>query len=424
MQSKTILATLMATMAAGTAYANEENNTQGLTVTPYLDATYALLYSDKRYSPTVKEDHPLWHEMYAKYGVQASYGIGEHAIYGSLMGLSSATLGDGDAGGYTTGDEHKTTLEEWVVGFKTQEQGKKGSFDVSVGRQTAVIGDGFMLAGDALNLGDGIDASLDRGGAYYLAARRNFDFAAIANYQPLDQLNTRWMYLQSDNKAQSEPELWATDWTYQFDKASLSATYLEVLDVNDPTSIRNDLKNYGVRGQAQLTPQWQISGEYVHQDQKNNDEKAWHLTLGYTFDQLPAQPSLSYRFSQFSEGYDPLLYGNTGPFGTWFQGEVAGNYSGPFNTNANIHQVTLQASPRENVHVGMLAYQYDSIDNQLGQLDGHEVDLFTVWNPHEKVSVIPLVGFYKPKKDASNGGNQIGGNSTNTYAQLILQYLY
>ena len=56
MQSKTILATLMATMAAGTAYANEENNTQGLTVTPYLDATYALLYSDKRYSPTVKED--------------------------------------------------------------------------------------------------------------------------------------------------------------------------------------------------------------------------------------------------------------------------------------------------------------------------------------------------------------------------------
>ena len=32
----------------------------------------------------------------------------------------------------------------------------------------------------------------------------------------------------------------------------------------------------------------------------------------------------------------------------------------------------------------------------------------------------PLLGLYKPNKSAENGGNQIGGNGTNVYSQLVV----
>ena len=79
---------------------------------------------------------------------------------------------------------------------------------------------------------------------------------------------------------------------------------------------------------------------------------------------------------------------------------------------------------KENLHLGALAYQFDTIDKSYGDLDASEIDLFAVWSPNQNINVIPLVGFYKPKKDADHGGSQLGDTDTNTYAQLILQYVY
>ncbi len=52
-------------------------------------------------------------------------------------------------------------------------------FELSVGSQNISIGDGFLINGDALNLGEGFDAipgapDFDRGGGYWLAARKAF----------------------------------------------------------------------------------------------------------------------------------------------------------------------------------------------------------------------------------------------------------
>ncbi len=74
--------------------------------------------------------------------------------------------------------------------------------DVSIGRQNVLIGDGFIVAGDALNVGKGIaDGELNRGGGYYLAARRSFNFTTVINLQLAEGLNTHWYYLESGNKA-------------------------------------------------------------------------------------------------------------------------------------------------------------------------------------------------------------------------------
>lgn len=400
----------------------------GWNIEPTAELTYGMFYSDKSYNnPTPEHAHPYWHEVYAKYGAKGEYALNDSAVYASLVGISSATLGDGDAAGFTTGDEHKTSVDEWVLGWKNAKD-DKATLDVSVGRQNVQLADGFMIAGDALNVGQGIaDGALDRGGAYYLAARRSFDVAGVIKYQPISGLNTTWMYLESGNKAQYEPTLFAADGMYQQKKYGLGLSYVQILDVKDPfeESVRDDLKNLSIRANTQLNEALQLSGEFVHQDQKHEDENAWYIRVGYDLKQLPYQPHLSYRYSSFSEDYDPLFYGNTDAgFGTWFQGEVAANYAGPFSKNTRIHQVALQASLKENLHVGAIAYQFDTIKKEYGNLDGHELDLFAVWSPTQNINIMPLLGFYQPKKSLNEGGTQRGDDKTNTYGQLLLQYLY
>lgn len=414
-------------LSGGTVQADMASLPENVKIKPVLDVTLGAFYSDKSYNNPDASGEVSWQESYAKYGFEAEVQHSGGALYGSVMGLSSGTFGDGDAGGMTTGKERRTSLEEWTAGWRNG-SAEEASFDLRAGRQNIQIADGFIVAGDALNVGNGVaDGELNRGGGYYLAARRSFDFAVQMKMQLNEQLKTQVYYLESDNKAQYQPKLWAADAEYDFGKASAGLTYLQVTDLEDPNqdSLRDDLKDISLRVKAQVNAQLAFSGEYVHQDQKHHNENAWYAAANYTFDQLPYQPILGYRYSSFSENYDPLFYGNTNAgFGTWFQGEVAGNYAGPFSSNARIHQLSLQASMKENLHIGLLAYQFDTIKKETENLDGHEVDAFAVWSPTANINVIPLAGWYKPKKDIDHGGSQAGGTGSNLYAQLILQYLY
>ncbi|ANF83448.1 hypothetical protein A3K93_13200 (plasmid) [Acinetobacter sp. NCu2D-2] len=408
----------------GSTAVNAQALPEQLTVKPVIDLTAATFYSDKSYDG-MTTDSKSWQEVVAKYGVEAEYKLDQGTLYSSLIAVSSATFGDGDAAGITTGDERKTSLEQWNLGWRNGSV-EDATIDASIGRQKVQIADGFLVAGDALNFGKGYGDELDRGGAYYLAARQSFDMTAVLHYQINDALKTHWYYLESSNKAQNEAKLWSADFEYQYANSDFGLTYLQITDVADKETQRDDLKDIAVRAKKQVNEQLALAAEYVHQDQKQGNENAWYASAQYTFDQVKYQPTLGYRFSSFSEQYDGLFYGNTDAgFGTWFQGEVAANYSGPYSTNARIHQLSLQGSVQENLHLGVLGYKFDTIDKSSGEnLDGAEVDLFAVWSPTQNVNVIPLIGFYKPKKDVNNGGAQMGDKDTNTYAQLILQYVY
>lgn len=414
--------TLAVLTAMGSTAVHAQAVSEQFSIQPYLDVTAAAFHSDKSYNG-VDADSKSWQEVVAKYGLKAEYKLDQSAIYSSLIGVSSATFEDGDAGGITTGDERRTSLEEWTLGWRNG-SAEDATIDASIGRQNVQIADGFIVAGDALNLGRGA-GDLDRGGAYYLAARRSFDLTAVLHYQINDALKTHWYYLESDNPAQNKATLLAADFEYSHNNNSLGLTYLEVTDVENQLGAHHDVKDLAVRAKKQVNEQIALAAEYVYQDQAESDENAWYASVQYTFDQFKVQPTLGYRFSSFSEDYDGLFYGNTAAgLGTWFQGEVAANYAGPFSTNARIHQVSLQASVKDNLHLGALAYQFDTIDTSRGNLDANELDLFAVWSPKQNINVVPLVGFYKPKKDATQGGTQMGDKDTNIYAQLILQFMY
>jgi hypothetical protein len=189
-----------------------------------------------------------------------------------------------------------------------------------------------------------------------------------------------------------------------------------------PTQTERDgMKTYSLRaqGNAGVTNLF-LSGEYAKQNRPHTaSENAWYLEAGWTFSDIAWAPSANYRYSRFSKGFDPLFYGLSRGYGTWFQGEVAGNYAGPFNTNSRIQSVTLKAAPLESVSIGAVLFAFDTLDRGQGNTDGHEIDLFAEWRVNAHLTVMPLIGLYQPDKSAENGGTQLGNNDRNVYSQLV-----
>ncbi|MCM2973322.1 alginate export family protein [Larsenimonas suaedae] len=394
-------------------------------------------HSQKGYaqSETAEAGGRDWQEGFIKYGLDATHTLSPTAgsLYANVAWTSSGTWGQGDAAGFTTGDERRTHLEDLAVGWKSGELipalGTDG-LDVSVGRQYIQVGDGFLISGDSLNFGEGVlGGDLDRGGAYYLAARQSFEKTAVVRLGG----DTGWrgdlMWLKSGNRAQAKPEMAVGTLEHVTDDATLGATYIKVLDTDRDFAFlypdREDTRVYSVYGHGNAgVENLFLAGQFAWQEKGNGaDENAWYAEAGWTFSDLAWSPYVSYRFSRFSDGYDPLFYGNGRALGTWFQGEVAANYAGPFATNARIHQVTLSLTPADNLGLGLLAYRFDTLDtNQGPNLDGNEIDLYGTWTINDHWWVMPLVGRYDPDSPASRGGSQLGGSGSNYYTQLLVGF--
>jgi len=304
--------------------------------------------------------------------------------------------------------------------------------EFSAGRQNLVIGDGFLINGDSLNFGEGLNGAgynFNRGGAYWLAARKAFDRTAVARIGGAEGLRADLFWLESDNHAQADTELAGVNLEHVGAQGTFGLAYIEGLDVNDKYA---EVLGYTSRdGQETLSLRYQgnagienlfLSGEYVDQtqgDDSRRDADAWYLEAGWTFANLPWSPSVNYRYAEFDEDFDPLFFGFNRGYGTWFQGEVAANYAGPFNSDATVQHVGIKASPSGTLSVGALFFDFSDTAAGSGALDGQELDLYAEWVVSEHLILSPLVGFYSPDNSDAEGGTQIGSDDTNTYAQLI-----
>ena len=106
------------------------------------------------------------------------------------------------------GDERRTAVEDaylgWRSGILFPALGEDG-IDVSGGRQVVTLGDGFLIQGDPVNLGNvDLGANFDRGGAYYLAARKAFDRTAVLRLGGSQGWRGDLMWLKSDNHYQAD----------------------------------------------------------------------------------------------------------------------------------------------------------------------------------------------------------------------------
>ncbi len=431
----TAIATGALTASLNSARAAELVDNEATRLEANVEVVVGAFHSQQGYaqSETSKAGGRDWQEGYAKYGLDATHSLQRSSLYANVAWVSSATLGQGDAAGFTTGDERKTRLENLYVGWRSGDTvaalGEDG-IDFSLGRQGVQLGDGFLISGDALNFGEGVlGGDLGRGGAYYLAGRRSFDNTAVLRLGGEQGWRGDAMWLESGNPAQAKAELALANLEHVSDTGTLGVTYIDVLGVDDDYAFlypdREDLRVYSLRAQGSAGVEnlflaseyaWQKSGGATH-------ENAWYLEAGWTFSATPWSPSVNYRFSRFSDQYDPLFYGNGRALGTWFQGEVAANYAGPFNTNTRVQQLNVTLTPSDSLSLGAMFYDFHTLSAEAGpNVDGQEINLYAFWAPSKRWWVMPLIGRYAPDASASSGGSQIGSDSANLYTQLLLGF--
>lgn len=428
--SRSSFVSALALSAIGQAQAYELYADESRHVNADILAVFGQFNSRKNYDGT--PGGSTWREGFIKYGLSGDQALaGNGTAYGAFSLVSSATWGDGDPAGNTLGTERTTKIEDAYLGWRSGDLfpvlGKDG-VDVSGGRQVVKLGRGFLINDDGPNMGKGpADGHLNRGGAYYLAARHAFDQTAVVRLGGQDGVHGSLAWLKSDNRAQAETELAAGTLDYTAKAGTLGLTWVHGLDVNDQWASdfqrqRKGMNVYSVRGEGDAgIENASLAFEYAWQDKDAGPQKAWYAEAGYTFADIAWAPKLTYRYTRYSQRWDSLFTGLSTGYGTWFQGEVAGNYAGPFNSNTRIQHVGLKATPMENLTLGALYFDYDTLrkSNALN-LEGRELDLYAEWavNPH--LIITPLMGFYQPKQDATTGGNQVAGNGTNVYSQLTL----
>lgn len=278
-----------------------------------------------------------------------------------------------------------------------------------------------------------LDGGYNRGGAYYLAARKAFDQTAVLRLGGTKGWRSDLAWLKSDNPAQAKMEMAVGTLEHVGDAGTFGLTYVKGLDVDTrfteyaPSQAdRDGMKTYSLRyiGNAGLHPDLHLATEYVRQEKTGGTQNAWYTEAGWKFSQAPWAPTVTYRYSRFSKDYDMLLYGFSRGYGTWFQGEVAANYAGPFNSNTKLHYLGLDLAPSESVLLGLRGYHFENVSDELLDFSGKEFDVFVQWQATPNITVTPLVGWYKPKKSLEDGGIQIGNNDANVYAQLTVFFAY
>lgn len=387
-------------------------------------AMYAWLTSQESYFG--KDGRSTWQEGFAKYGLSGATGFSGGSLYGGVAGLSSATWGNGDAGGNTDGNEDDTTWEEAYIGWKSADLfpvlGHNG-VDVSLGRQGLIIGDGFVIKNDGLAYGQPFGDKYDRGGAYYLAARQAFNKTAVVRLGGDKGLRADLAWVESDNPGQSETRFALANIEHVSDAGTLAFMHLKGLGVDENTMFanhleRDGLKLYSLRGTTSAgIDNLFLSGEYVIEDKKTA-ANAGYAEVGYTLADLPWSPTLTYRYARYSKAYDGMFTGFKRGYGTWIQGEVAGNYSGPFSSNTRINHVGIKASPSESLTIGALYFDFDTIDKSQGDSSARELDFYAEWMPTPNYYISPTVGLYDPKRSLAQGGTQTADSKLSVYAQV------
>ncbi|UFH50395.1 alginate export family protein [Pseudomonas sp. KNUC1026] len=404
-------------------------------------AGYGAFGTQQNYivSPDAPAGKMRWQEGFAKYGFSGHTDkLGAGSVYGAFNLISTGTWGDGDAGGITTGDERRTSVEDAFLGWKSGDLfpalGQDG-VDFSMGRQLVTVGEGFLVTDDGFNPGKGFNPAegmpaghFDRGGAFYLGQRLAFGNTAVLKLGGSDGLHGSVLWLKSGNPGQSKTEVAGGTLDYTTAYGTVGATYLHGLDVDKRYAFADRLERkgmnvYSLRGQGNAgIENADFAIEFARQEKSSGSQRAMYFDAGYTFTDVAWQPTVSYRYSRYSEGWDFLFQGG---FRKRFQGEVAANYAGSVTSNMSINDVLFSVKPTETLTLNAMAFDYHQMSRR-SELDvsAREVDLFLDWAVTDNITLSPLLGFYKPDKWQGNGGLQSNNASTNTYFQFIVWATY
>lgn len=297
-----------------------------------------------------------WTEGYLEYGQAAATQLGDQPLYlyGALTGFTTWSLGQDifrDDGRSITG------VERGYAGLLYVDPSDGDHVNLSVGRQTFTLNDGFLI-----NMVKG-SANAGPRGASYLGPRLANDFSVLFS-TGIDDWTFRTFYIDPNELGRLESNTTFLGANLRHEMTgnfSLDATYIGI-----PESKSTYANPYGavlpreglrtVAGHALYRNAFDVpglwsEGELAHQSHEQFDMSAWagYGLIGYRANELPFLPSISYRFARFSgddpntrryERFDPLL--STG-LGIWLQGLNFGKITS--NSNLETHRVQANINP-------------------------------------------------------------------------------
>ena len=318
---------------AGTEYKVDDNDTnQGeLSYEPQIDLTYDL--------------------------------EGGGTIYSRLSYVAAAswTFDDDPAPyGFVNDGDHKV-INEWAnVGYRND------WLDISFGAQDFSVGDALLIGDGSLDCGNtfcGRDS-----GEFFIGTHKAFRDSAILRVNKVPGVdNVRadvfWLEAGSDIFKGRDSQVWGVNLEYAVPEeglgflagGTLGLMYVAVTAA-DPVSgvTRKGRRYYDLRLEA-LTlaalPNTRFYGEVILDDGESedgtvnyDDEYTFYAEVEHSVQDIPWSPVVGYRYFLASDQHDALFYTFKRGWGTWFQGEFAGEWWHN-NSNQRTQMVKLVVSP-------------------------------------------------------------------------------
>jgi alginate export protein len=364
------------------------------------------LYTDVRPDPS-GDLGDNWAESYAKPAVSASFGLGESELYGAISAVGERTFA---APPSLVGESASSfKVEDLSLGWRSGRSlgSSENLLDVTVGRTPYTIGHGFLLW-------DGAGEGGSRGG-FWSNARKAWEFAAIGRLKPGNH-TLEVFYLDRDEvpEADTGTRLWGANYELKVGEAStFGVTYLKLAADRGAHPGRDGLDVLDARAfTSPLAALPDLSFELEYARERNGDRlasDAFAALVAYELVDVAWKPKLSYRFAWFEgddpatavrEGFDPLLPGFY-DWGTWWQGEIAGEY---FVSNSNLvsHQLRLHLAPSEAVGAGLIVFQLRADEAaafgpEVSSRDvAFEMDAYTDWKINENFTLSLVGAFANP----------------------------
>jgi hypothetical protein len=393
------------------------------------------LYNNPK-EPGVDENlSDQWFEGYVKPALSGHYTLASGSdVYGKVSAVGERTYGSvPESFGQ---DVSSFGPEDLSIGWRSGTALTIGenALDFSIGRSPFQLGHGFLLY-------DGASEGGTRGG-YWTNARKAFEFAAIGRFKPGPH-TIELFYLDKDELPESDSGTRVFGLNYEYrtgrdDSTTLGATYLKLAAKPDVRPERDGLNVINLRAYtAPFAKAPQLSFEFEYASERNGDAldaDAWTLLGAYELTDITWTPKLSYRYAFFegddpatatNESFDPLLPGFH-DWGTWWQGEVAGEY---FLSNSNLksQQIRAHITPSEAIGAGLIFYKFSldhpqSLALQVSAKDvASEVDAYVDWKINGNVTISGVGAYADPGKAVQ----QLTGRTKNfAYGMVYIGYSF
>ena len=385
------------------------------------------LYQQTRPDDPASNSGANWAEGYVKPAISGVLPAGKSEWYGKLSVVGERTFA---APPPLVGSEASSYgLEDFYIGWRSGKSMSMGenALDFTLGMAPYRIGQGMLLW-------DGGGEGGVRGG-FWSNARKSWQYAAIGRLNVKQNL-VELFYL--DRNEVPGYDLATKTWGINYQRTigehtTLGASYFKFSTDSFPD--RNGLGVFNLRAFTtpfKSIPTLALQAEWAQE--KNGDlvnSMSWYFQAAYGLDKLKWKPTITYRYAFFegddpstttNENFDPL-YPGFYDWGTWWQGEIAGEY---FVANSNLisNQLRLSLAPSEKVSPGLIAYQF-SLDRLTGAATSKnlafELDGYCDWKATPNITMSFVLAYLNPQAAVQQ---EFGRTKDMVYTMIYMAYAY